>query len=454
MKVASSSGTISHDFALQIVERALELGASDAECTLAEGNEFSVNVRMREVENLKEAGSRGAGIRVLLGQRVGSSYTSDLTPSGIERMVQSAVEIANVSSEDPFAGMPEEDELGMHNADLRLYIADIDCIDADRKIGLAREAEEAALERDPRIVNSEGGSFGSHAGTRVFANSRGFAGSYRFGSCSITAVPVAQDENGMERDYWYSSARSLAGLEPARVVGERAADRALRRLGARKVQTQKVPVIFDPLVAESLVGDLFEAVDGSAVYREASFLAGRLGERIAAEWCTLVDDATLPGLFGSSPFDDEGVLSRRTVVIENGVLKSYLLNSYCARKLDLHTTGNASRGLSGNAEIGPGNLFFLPGETSPEEFIRSTRKGLYVTELMGSGTNVVTGDYSQGAAGIWIENGELAFPVSEITIASTLQEMLKNLEIANDLVFRNSLASPTLRIAEMTISGL
>ena len=258
----------------------------------------------------------------------------------------------------------------------------------------------------------------------------------------------------MERDYWYSTARNIEGLESARAVGEKAADRALRRLGARKVQTQKVPVIFDQTVAEALLGDLFDAVDGSAIYRDASFLSGKLGSQIASEFVTLIDDATLPGLFGSSPFDDEGVSSRRTVVIERGVLKSYLLNSYSARKLGLKTTGNASRGLSGNAGVGPGNFFLVPGEKSPEEMIRLAPKGLYVTELIGSGSNTVTGDYSQGAAGLWIENGELAFPVSEITIASTLQEMLRNLEVASDLVFRSPVASPTLRVSEMTISGL
>ena len=258
----------------------------------------------------------------------------------------------------------------------------------------------------------------------------------------------------MERDFWFSSARSHAKLDSPAAVGRRAAERTVRRLGARKVATQKVPVVFDPLTARSLLGNIFDAVDGDAIYRGASFLAGKLGERIAAENVTIIDDATLPGLFGTSPFDDEGVPSRRTVVIDRGVLKSYLLNSYTARKLGMKTTGNASRGITGNTGVGHGNLFLENGVKPAEEIIRGIRQGLYVVELIGSGVNIVTGDYSRGAAGLWIENGEFAYPVSEITIASTLQQMLMDVElVASDLEFRGSIASPTLVVREMTVSG-
>jgi len=270
----------------------------------------------------------------------------------------------------------------------------------------------------------------------------------------MSAVPVARDGDSMERDYWYSVARTPEALEAAEEVGHRAAERALRRLGARKVSTQKVPVVFEPRVARSLVDNIFDAVSGDAIYRGESFLAGKLGELVAVAQLTLIDDATIPGLFGSCPFDDEGVPSRRTVVIENGVLKSWLLNSYTARKLGIRTTGNASRGITGNAGVGNGNLFIEPGAYSPADIIGSVSSGLYVTELIGFGVNTVTGDYSRGAAGIWIENGKLSYPVSEITIASTLQEMLSGLAmIGSDLEFRGSMASPTLLIREMTISG-
>jgi PmbA protein len=258
----------------------------------------------------------------------------------------------------------------------------------------------------------------------------------------------------MERDYWYSIARSADALEPAEQVGRRAAERTLRRLGARKVATQNVPIVLEPRVARSLIDNIFEAVSGDTIYRGESFLTDKLGQKVAADSVTVIDDATLPGLFGSSPFDDEGVPSRRTVVIENGVLKSWLLNSYTARKLGLRTTGNATRGITGNAGVGHGNMFLQPGPQSVEEIIASVRNGFYVTELIGFGVNIVTGDYSRGAAGLWIENGKLAYPVSEVTIASTLQEMLTGIEaIGSELEFRGSIASPALLIREMTVSG-
>jgi PmbA protein len=224
-------------------------------------------------------------------------------------------------------------------------------------------------------------------------------------------------------------------------------------LNPRKIPTQKAAILFEPRTARSLLGDLFDAVNGGAIYRHASFLAGKLGEKIASESLTVIDDPTLPGLFGSSPFDDEGVICRRTVVIDKGVLKSYLLNSYSARKLGLKTTGNASRGVTGNAGVGPGNFFIEAGERSPEPILKAMRTGLYVTELIGGDTNTVTGDYSSGAAGLWIENGELAYPVSEITIAGNMKQMLMEVEIGSDLEFRGSIAAPSLLIREMTISG-
>jgi PmbA protein len=445
---------IDAELASKAVRLALERGASDAECTLSEGEEFSASVRMRSLETLKDAGSRGAGLRVLLGKHVGSSYTSDLSSEGVRKLVDSALEIAAISTEDPHAGLPDPSELGSLEGDLQLYSDDVSRIDTQQRIDQALETEDAALSADPRITNSEGASFDAYNGARAFANSRGFIGSYRISSCSLSATPVARQGESMERDYWYSYARSYAKLESPASIGRKAAERALRRLGSRKVATQKVPVIFDQLTARSLLSNIFEAVDGESIYRKASFLAGKLGERVASENVTLIDDSTIPGLFGTSPFDDEGVPTRRTVVIDRGVLSSYLLNTYTARKLGLRTTGNAARGITGNASVGHGNLFLQKGERSPEEIIRGIGKGLYVTELIGSGVNTVTGDYSRGAAGLWIENGELAYPVSEITIASTLQQMLMDIaSIGSDLEFRGSVASPTLMIGEMTISG-
>jgi len=442
------------ELAQDIVKQAQAAGATDAECTIAEGDEFSANVRMREVENLKEAGSRGAGLRILIGRKTGASYTSDLSRDGIAHLVRSAIELADITSEDPHAGLPEDHELGAVPGDLCLYSDDVPALDPGLKIDAAKRAEEAALSFDPRIFNSEGASFDNHVGRHVFANSRGFAGEYRSSYCSLAASPVARDGDSMERDYWFTMARGFAGLEPAEQVGRMAAKRALRRLNAVKVETQKVPVVFEPRTARSLLDNIFEAVHGMSIYRHESFLAGKIGETVAADNVTVVDDGTLPGLFGTSPFDDEGVPSRRTLVIDRGVLKSYLMNTYAARKLGMKTTGNASRGLTGNAGIGHGNFFLEKGVQTAEDIIAGIPNGFYVTELMGFGVNIVTGDYSRGAAGLWIRNGELAFAVSEVTIAGNLIDMLRGIEaIGSDLEFRGSVAAPTLKIGEMTVGG-
>jgi PmbA protein len=440
--------------ACDIVRMAMERGATGAEATISEGDEFSVGVRMREVESLKDAGSRGAGVRVLQGRRVGSSYTSDLSRDGIGQMVRSAIDLVSITTEDPHAGLPDPSELGAIGGDLRLYSEAIARLETGYKIAQARQAEDAALTFDPRVNNSEGASFDSHQGARIFANSLGFSGSYRTSSCSLSVVPVARDGDRMERDYWFSAAREYERLEQPVQIGRTAAQRTLRRLGARKVATQKVPVIFEPRVAKSLLDHIFEAVHGESVYRKASFLAGRLGEKVASEIVTVIDDSTLPGLFGTCPFDDEGVPSRRTVVIEKGVLKSYLLNTYTARKLGLKTTASASRGVTGNPGIGHGNFYLEAGQRDTQSIISGIKTGLYLTELMGFGVNSVTGDYSRGAAGLWIENGELAYPVSEVTISGNLKQMLQDIEVVgNDLEFRGSTASPAVLIHEMTVSG-
>lgn len=442
------------ELARRTVRLALERGAGDAECTVSEGQEFSARVRMRALETLQDAGSRAAGLRVLIGKRVGSAYTSDLSIAGLSQMVDSALALAAIATEDPFAGLPDASELGALAGDLQLYSDDIDSIDTQARIQAALDTEEAALSADPRITNSEGAAFSASSSERVFANSRGFLASYRTSSCSLRATPVARQGDTMERDFWFSSARTPARLDSPAAVGRRAAERTVRRLGGRKVPTQKAPVIFDPLTARSLAGSICDAVDGDAIYRKSSFLAGKLGERVASENVTVIDDGTLPGLFGTSPFDDEGVPSRRTVVIDRGVLRSYLLNTYTARRLGMRTTASASRGITGNPGVGHGNFYLEKGERAPEEIVSGIRRGLYVTELIGRGVNIVTGDYSRGAAGLWIENGEFAYPVSEVTIAANLRDMLMDVEAAgSDLEFRSSVASPTMLIREMTISG-
>ena len=443
-----------------VVKLAMNAGASDADAVAREGDEFSVNVRMGQVETLKESGSRALGLRVFLGKKSASASTSDLTPDGIRQLVNGAMALVKVTEEDPFTGLPEREEFGSIESDQHLYFDDVYSLPGSERIEMARRAEAAALAVDPRISNSDGGSFDAATGRKVLANSRGFLGSYRSSYAGVSAAPLAADANGhMQRDGWWSSARRLTDLESPEAVGQEAARRTLRRLGARRVPTQSVPIVFAPEVARSLIGSIFEAASGDSIWRGASFLTGKLDQQIAASALTIIDDNTmmLPtgvGGFGTSPFDGEGLPSRRTVVVEAGVLRNYLLNTYTARKLGMKSTHNASRGLAGTPGTGCGNLYLEPGSLSPDEIIGDVAAGLFVTSLMGFGVNVVTGDYSRGATGVWIENGQLTHAVEEVTIAGNLGEMLKNVTaIGNDLVFRGSVASPTLRIDGMTIAG-
>src|SRR5579863_2128213 len=450
-KLDTDLKTIAQD----IVARAMAGGATAAECVVREGDEFSTLVRLGQVETLKESGSKSIGVRVFFGQRAASTYSSDFSRAGLDRMLKSALELAKITSEDPFSGIPTADQLGQVQGDLDLYHEDVYSLAGADRIDYARRCEKAALDFDPRIKNSEGGSFDAATGHKVLANSHGFVGEYRRSYCSVACVPIAQTDDGaMQRDYWFSVARTLKKLDAPEQVGRIAAERTLRRLGARKAKTAHVPVVLDPMVSTSILEHIFEGINGDSVYRGASFLAGKLGQKIAGPNVNVIDDGTMRGGFGTSPFDGEGVPTRRTVVIENGVLKSYLLNTYTAKKLGLETTGNASRGLAGTPGIGPGNYFLQPGPKTPKQLIGEIKEGLYVTEFLGHGANLVTGDYSRGASGMWISGGELAYPVEEITVAGNLKEMFFNIsEIGNDLEFRGAMASPTIRIEGLTVGG-
>jgi PmbA protein len=443
------------EVATDIVRRAMKGGATAAECVVREGDEFSTLVRLGQVETLKESGSRAIGVRVFFGQRAASTFSSDFSRAGLDRMLSSALELAKITSEDPFGGIPPAEQLGQIAGDLDLYHEDVYSLPGPERIDYARRTEKAALDFDARIKNSEGGSFDAATGHKVLANSHGFLGEYSRSYCSVAAVPIAQTEDGgMQRDYWFSVARMLKKLDAPEKVGRIAAERTIRRLGARRVKTARVPVVFDPMVSTSILEHIFEGINGDSVYRGASFLAGKLGEKIAGDNVTVIDDGTIPGGFGTSPFDGEGIPTRRTVVIENGVLKSYLLNTYTAKKLGLQTTANASRGLAGTPGIGPGNYFLQPGQKSAKELIANIKEGLYVTEFLGQGVNLVTGDYSRGASGLWISNGELGYPVEEITVAGNLKDLFFNIsEIASDLEFRGSVAAPTIRVDGLTVGG-
>ncbi len=439
----------------------MKAGASDAEAIISEGDEFSALVRLGQVEQLKESGSRAIGLRVFLGQHVASTSSSDLSPESIEHLVSGALALARITGEDPYAGLAEPEAFGQcaPAESLGLFFDDVNEQPPAERIEIARRAEAAALAYDTRIQNSRGGDFDTATSHKILVNSRGFSGEYRRSYCGFSASPIAQDAQGnMQQNYWYSSARTTRLLESPEEIGRIAAQRTLRRLGARRVPTQKATVVFSPEIARSIIGNIFDAANGDSVYRHASFFADMLGKEVAGPNITVVDDGTMVtnsiGGFGTSPFDGEGLPTRRKPLVEKGVLKTYVMNTYTARKLGMQSTGNASRGLAGNPGIGAGNFYLEPGELTPEQIIGDVKNGLYVTSTMGFGVNLVTGDYSQGAAGLWIENGELAYPVEEITIAGNLKDMYRNIvAIGNDLVFRGASAAPTIRMEGMTIAG-
>ncbi len=462
-QTTTQTNTDLRQLASDVLSLARKAGATDAEAVIYEGDEFSALVHLGQVETLKESGSRAIGLRVFLNSgsahRTASTSSSDFSPESITRLVEGAVTLAKITSEDPFAGLPEPNEFGQLEGDLHLYFDDVNEMPPAERIEIARRTEAAALAYDTRIQNSRGGDFDTATSHKIMMNSRGFVGEYRRSYCGFSTSPIAQDESGgMQRNYWFSNARTVTKLDDPEEIGRIAAQRTLRRLGARRVSTQKAPVVFSAEIAQSIIGNIFDAANGDAIYRHASFFSGKLGEQVAGENITVIDDGTLVfdniGGFGTRPFDGEGLPTRRTVLVERGILKNYVLNTYTARKLHMHSTGNASRGLAGNPGIGAGNFYLEPGTLTPEQIVADVKSGLYVTETMGHGVNLVTGDYSVGASGMWIENGELAYPVEEITIAGNLKDMYRHIAaIGSDLIFRGASAAPTIRVEGMTIAG-
>jgi PmbA protein len=440
------------DLATDLLRAARAAGASAADLLVAEGAEFSVTVRKGEVETLTEAGSKALGVRVFVGKRTASTYTSDFSWPTLRRLVEETVGMARATGEDDAAGLPDE-VVPPDEADLGLFDPSPGTLPTDVRIERARRAESAALDT-PGIANSQGASWAQGEGSVVLGNTMGFLGRYRTSSVSLSVAPQAEKDGQMERDYWYTAGRGLPDLEPPEQVGRTAAQRTLRRLGARQVPTGEVPVVFDPETAVEILGALSSAVSGYAVFRDATFLRDRLGQEVASPLLTMVDDGRRRRGLGSRPFDGEGLPTRRNVPVERGVLRHWLCDSYSARKIGVRPTGSARRGVGGQPSVGPSNLYFMPGEASPEEIVGGVSRGLLVTDLIGFGVNVVTGDYSQGAVGHWIENGRLVHPVHEVTIAGNLREMLRDVDaVGRDLMFRGSSASPTIRIRKMTVSG-
>ncbi len=440
--------------AVDLLGMAKKRGATEADVMVVDGRNLSVQVRLSAVDRLTKAREKRLGLRVFFGKRSASTSTSDFSRTSLDQLVAGTCALAQAVVEDPVSGLPVGGADARDRPDLDLH--DATELSTDEHIVLAKRAEAAALSTDPRVSNSEGADFNSSDGHVVLANSHGFVGDYRSSSFSMSVSPVATDPStgGMQRDSWYAIQRAYSRLESPESVGSEAARRTLRRLGARKVATCKAPVIFDQEMAGSLLGNLCGALSGYALYKGASFLIGQLGQKIAPEVVTVYDDGRMLRGFGSRPFDGEGLPTRKTPVVERGMLKSYLLDTYSGKKLGLASTGNASRSVGESPSAGPTNFYLVPGTVLPADIIRSVKRGLYVTELIGFGINMVTGDYSRGAAGFWIENGELAYPVEEITIAGNLKRMFCDIEmVGNDLEFRGRIASPTIKISEMTIAG-
>jgi PmbA protein len=440
-----------------VLDRVKQAGAHSADAVVVESDSLEVRVRGEEVEVVSQARERALGVRAFVagaaGLRVAISSTRDLSRATVDRIADECVALAKSTAEDPTAGLPDGG-FARDVPDLALFDPADRGVGTQDRIDAAFAAERAARGADPRIANSEGSAAGSDFSRVAYASSAGFSGSYASAAHSLASSPIARDGSQMQVDYWYTTARRLAELEAPEAVGRRAAERALARLGAKKIATCEVPVIFDALSARSLLGSLVACLSGYAVYRMSSVLAGKLGERVASERITIVDDGRKPGGLGSKPFDGEGLPTARKLLVERGVLGSYLLDCYSARKLGLRSTGNAARSAGSAPGVAPTNLWIEPGAQTQDEIVRETPRGLLVTGMLGHGFNPVTGDFSRGAYGFWIEGGERAHPVEEITVAGNLLDMLKDVDaVGRDLLWMGSTASPSLRVARMTVAG-
>jgi PmbA protein len=434
----------------QLLSHAKRCGATDADALRLQSEEWSLNWRLGALENLQSAQSDAVGLRVFVGNRIASSSTTDLSPDALKLLAERTVEMAKAAPEDPFARLTEPKDFISNHPDLMLE--DPDPLTEAQLTDYAREAENHAR-AVPGVTNSQGAGVG-HTRSHVWlATSKGFAGHYRTRSTGVSITVLAGEGTGMERDYAYASRRFAADLPTAEALGWEAAERATTRVHPRKAPSCQVPVVFESRIAKSLLSAFASAISGAAVARGTSFLKDAMGTELFAPSITLYDDPWLPKGLGSRPFDGEGMGGKRRAIVENGVLTSWFLDQRSAAQLGMRSTGHASRGLASPPSPSPTNFWMEPGTLPPQELLADIASGFYVTDLMGMGVNQVTGDYSQGAAGFWIENGQLAYPVSEITIAGNLKTMFRNLTPANDLAFDARTNSPTLRIEGMTIAG-
>ncbi|HWO18344.1 MAG TPA: TldD/PmbA family protein [Kofleriaceae bacterium] len=448
------------DVAQLAVELAKKAGADHAEVLVRDGTELTTKVRLGEPELVQEAGSRALGLRVLRGGRRAVTYTSDLRREALEALCAETVTLADLAEPDEFALPPDPALLATSVPELDLYDPAVAEVDAAWALRQAIAGEAAARGYDKRVTNSEGATWSRVLGATAFATSGGFLGGYRGSYASLVVEPLCDDttdaENPKKRNgYWWSASRFLREIEAAEAIGLEAARRTVATLGARPVETQECPIVFDPEVSRSIIGTVFSVANGAAFWRKSSYLVGKEGEVVASPLVTLVDDPLIPRAPGSRPFDGDGLPTRKNVVLDKGVLGPVLCDVYSARKLGRQSTGSAGRGVGGNPGPTTSNLVMQAGGMKREELLRSTKRGLYVTSLMGFGFNPVTGDFSRGAQGFWIEGGELTFPVSEVTIAASFDDILKRIDaVADDLQLRSSTAAPTFRVSHMMLAGL
>jgi PmbA protein len=440
--------------AKKLMARAKKQGAQQAEVFIEVGREASCRVRDGEIEDLTQATSKGVGIRVFKNKRLGFAWTSDFTDGSLNAFVDRAVVLAEAAAPNALNGLPPRAELKGHADVGALFDDAIASLDPEWKIKASIEMEKAGKSVDPRIKTFESVGAGESVNEVYLASSEGFTGGYKGTYAFLYAVPVAAEGDQLQTSYWVDYKRTLDKLDTPEMVGKEAARRAVRMLGAKKVKSQKVPVVFDPMMAASFVSSVASACNGDAVFKKSSFLAGKLGQKLAPSSVTIVDDGLLKDGIATSPFDGEGVPTRTTKVLDKGMLSAFLYDAFTARKAKTHSTGNASRGYRSLPHIGTNNLYLEPGTMSPDEIIKGVKNGFYVTAMLGHGANLVTGEFSRGANGLWIENGELTRPVQEVTVAGHLLDMLQGIDaIGNDLHFRGNTAAPTLRFRELTVSG-
>jgi PmbA protein len=442
------------ELAEQMLSYAMKAGADGAEVVVRDGAELEVKIRMGEPELVKEAGSRGLGLRVIKDQRAAVTYTSDFGTQAMQTFAAESVELCRLAEPDPLAALPAREDMARLIPDLDLWDESVLSIDVAEAMRWAKDGEAAALKHDPRVTNSEGSIFSRGVGASAFASSAGFSGGYRGSHVSFVVEPVCDDAEGKKRNgYQYTSNRFASGLLPAETVGVDAARRTLAKLGSRKVATCQVPAVFSPEATRSLLGQFAGLISGGAVWRKASYLAEREGTQVASPLVTIVDDPLLPRAPGSRPFDGEGLSVQPNLVVAQGKLRTFLCDVYAARKLGRKSTASAGRAVGGGPHVTTSNFILRPGKSSAQE-VANVPKGFYVTELMGFGFNPVTGDFSQGAAGFWIENGERAFPVSEITISVNFDELWKNVDaVGDDMDTRSSVQCPTIRVGRVTVAG-